>query len=201
MVVTSVAIPPAAVWHRLRGEARSRSLRRDVPAAVLFDRDGTLIRDVPYNGDPALVEPMPGAAEALDRLRTTGVAVGVVSNQSGVARGLLTQADVDAVNGRVDDLLGPIDTWAVCTHGPDDRCGCRKPAPGLVLQAARVLGVMPERCAMVGDIGSDVVAARAAGARAILVPTAVTRPEEVADAPEVATDLTDAVDRLLGRDR
>jgi HAD superfamily hydrolase (TIGR01662 family) len=68
---------------------------------VLFDRDGTLIVDVPYNGDPARVVPMPGARAALDRLRAAGVRVGVVSNQSGIARGLLTRAQVEAVNARM----------------------------------------------------------------------------------------------------
>jgi D-glycero-D-manno-heptose 1,7-bisphosphate phosphatase len=167
------------------------------PAAVLFDRDGTLVRDVPYNGDPARVEPMPGARRALARLRARGIPTGVVSNQSGVARGLVTPEAVDAVNARVEELLGPLGPWAICPHGPEDGCACRKPAPGLVLEAARALGVPPERCALVGDIGADVEAARAAGARGVLVPTPVTRPEEVAAAAEVAEDLPAAVERLL----
>jgi histidinol-phosphate phosphatase family protein len=120
-----------------------------------------------------------------------------VSNQSGVARGLLTRAEVDAVNRRVEELLGPIGTWLVCPHGPEDGCGCRKPRPGMVLEAAARLGMPAYRCAVVGDIGTDLEAARAAGARGILVPTAVTRPQEVAAAPEVAADLEAAVDRLL----
>jgi histidinol-phosphate phosphatase family protein len=165
--------------------------------AVLFDRDGTLVHDVPYNGDPARVRPVPGARAALDRLRAAGVAVGVVTNQSGVARGVLTPEQVEAVNRRVEELLGPFAAWAVCPHGPDDGCACRKPAPGLVTDAARRLGVDPRECALVGDIGADVDAAIAAGARPILVPTPLTRPEEVAAAPEVANDLGEAVDRLL----
>jgi histidinol-phosphate phosphatase family protein len=169
--------------------------------AVLYDRDGTLVRDVPYNADPDLVEPVPSATYAVRTLRRHGVRLGVVSNQSGVARGLLGAADVAAVNGRVDHLLGPFDTWQVCPHGPDERCTCRKPAPGLVREAAARLGVRPQECAVIGDIGSDVLAARAAGARGVLVPTAATRPEEVRDAPEVAADLREAVDRLLGVDR
>jgi HAD superfamily hydrolase (TIGR01662 family) len=165
--------------------------------AVLFDRDGTLVHDVPYNGEPARVRPMPGARAALDRLRAAGVAVAVVTNQSGVARGLITADQVERVNRRVEELLGPFAAWAVCPHGPDDDCGCRKPAPGLVTDTARRMGVDPRECALVGDIGADVEAAAAAGARAILVPTPVTRPEEVAAAPEVAVDLQDAVERLL----
>ena len=164
---------------------------------MLFDRDGTLVRDVPYNGDPSLVEPMPGAREALDRLRAAGIPTAVVSNQSGIARGLLTRAQVDAVNARVEQVLGPLGPFFVCEHGPEDGCACRKPRPGMVLAAAAALGVPPAQCAVVGDIGADVGAARAAGARPVLVPTPVTRPEEVEDAPEVAADLPGAVALLM----
>jgi D-glycero-D-manno-heptose 1,7-bisphosphate phosphatase len=165
--------------------------------AVLFDRDGTLVIDVPYNGDPALVEPVPGATEALQRLRAAGLPIAVISNQSGVARGLLSPAEVDAVNLRVAELLGPFAGFWVCPHGPTDGCACRKPAPGLVLAAAAALGVAPGACAVIGDIGADVEAADAAGARGVLVPTAVTRPAEVSAAHEVAPDLATAVDLLL----
>lgn len=165
--------------------------------AVLFDRDGTLVVDVPYNGDPARVRPVAGAAEALERLRRAGLPLAVVSNQSGVARGWLTPEQVDAVNRRVDELLGPFVAFVVCPHGPAEGCGCRKPRPGMVLAAAARLGVRPDACAVVGDIGADVDAARAAGARPVLVPTDATRREEVAAAPEVAADLSAAADLLL----
>ena len=205
MLVTSVLIPPTASYHWAAGLLRVRRLLRDRtraprprPDAVLLDRDGTLIVDVPYNGDPAKVVAMTGARDALDRLRAAGVALGVVSNQSGVARGLLTLERLDAVNRRVEELLGPLGPWAVCPHGPDDGCACRKPAPGLVLRAAAALGVDPARCAVVGDIGADVEAARAAGARPVLVPTPRTRPEELEAAPEVAPDLRAAVELLIG---
>ncbi|WP_257234589.1 HAD family hydrolase [Streptomyces sp. JV178] len=163
------------------------------PEAVLFDRDGTLVADVPYNGDPERVEPLPTAREAVATVRARGVPVGVVSNQSGVARGLLTYRQVDAVRRRVDALFGPFDVWAVCPHGPDDGCGCRKPAPGLVLAACARLGVRASRTIVIGDIGSDLAAARAAGARGVLVPTPVTRPEEITGADHVAADLATAV--------
>ena len=175
--------------------------RRRALEAVLFDRDGTLIVDVPYNGDPAKVEVVPGAADALGRLRDAGLALAVVSNQSGVARGWLTVEQVDAVNRRVEELLGPFVTFVVCPHGPSDGCECRKPRPGMVLAAAARLGVRPEQCALVGDIGADVEAALAAGARPVLVPAPDTRPEEVAAAPEVAPDLLAAADLLLASAR
>lgn len=207
MLVTSALMPSVAAAHGLGGLVRRRRLlgggtRRQQPAgtvqAVLLDRDGTLVSDVPYNGDPSRVQPMPGAREALDRLRAAGLPLAVVSNQSGVARGLLEPAQVDAVNRRAEQLLGPIGEWLWCPHGPDEGCACRKPSPGLLIEAAGRLGVEPSRCVMIGDIGADAQAARAAGARAILVPTARTRREEIDAAQEVAGDLGAAVDRILG---
>ncbi|WP_432573107.1 HAD-IIIA family hydrolase [Kineococcus sp. SYSU DK005] len=205
MLLTSAAIPPAAVWHRVRAELR---WRRTPPApwpppvrAVLFDRDGTLVHDVPYNGDPELVEPVDGAAQALARVRAAGLRTGLVSNQSGVARGLITREQVGAVNDRLAALLGPFDTVQVCTDGPGAPSSHRKPEPGMVLDAARALGVLPAECLLVGDIGADVEAALSAGARAVLVPTPVTLPAEVEAAPVVAATLPGAVDLALAAAR
>lgn len=167
--------------------------------AVLLDRDGTLIEDVPYNGDPEKVRPVPGARAALDRLRAAGLRLAVVTNQSGLARGYFTEAQMRAVHVRVEELLGRFDAWLVCPHDDADGCDCRKPAPGLVHAAARELDTSPSRCVLVGDIGRDVVAALAAGAAGVLVPTPVTRPEEVAAAGWVATDLPSAVHEILRR--
>jgi histidinol-phosphate phosphatase family protein len=197
-VPSSVAIPFAATWWWLFGLVRAWRLTRKRPRAVLFDRDGTLVEDVPYNGDPRLIRARPGAREALDRLRTAGVRLAMVTNQSGIARGLLTDEQVRAVNAKVEELVGPFDATLYCGHGPDDGCSCRKPRPGLLLEAARRLGVRPADCAVVGDIESDVVAARNAGARGVLVPNQATRSDEVARAKEVALNLERAVDRLLG---
>lgn len=135
----------------------------------MFDRDETLVVDVPFNGDPARVEPAPNARALLDRLRAAGFRVAVVSNQSGVGRGYITAEQVDAVNRRIDELLGPFDGFFVCPHAPEDACECRKPKPKLILDAARALGVDPARCYVVGDRESDVEAARNAGALAIKV--------------------------------
>ena len=192
MLTTSVAIPPAATWHWTRALLRrpspaARSGR--LPAAVLVDRDGTIVKDVPYNGDPDRVEPMPGAAAALQRLRRAGIPIAVITNQSGIGRGLIDRRAVDAVNARIEALLGPFDAWVVCPHTDADGCDCRKPEPGLVRQAARRLGVSPAGCVVIGDIGADMGSALAAGARAILVPTRQTRPEEVRAAPRCAPTL------------
>ena len=199
MLATSALIPPLATGHFLRGAVQHRRVRpwRGLPDLVLFDRDGTLVRDYPYNGDPALVTPVPGAREAVDALRARGVRVGVVSNQSGVARGLITRAQVDACMARLEELLGPFDTLQVCPHGPDDGCSCRKPAPGMVKAACAELDVDPARCVVVGDIGADVEAAVAAGASGILVATPVTRRAEVEAAPRRAATITEAVEQVL----
>lgn len=169
--------------------------------AVLCDRDGTLVVDVPYNRDPEQVRPMPTVRRGLERLRAAGIATAIVSNQSGVARGLLRAEDVERVNRRVDELLGPFDVTLWCPHGPDDGCRCRKPAPGMVEDAARHLGVDVTRCVVVGDIAADVEAAQAAGAWGILVPTDRTRPEEVAAARWTATTFEAAIDQVLRTDR
>jgi HAD superfamily hydrolase (TIGR01662 family) len=202
MISTSVLIPPAASWFWLRALADRRIAAGgrwpiSRPAAVLLDRDGTLVRDVPYNGDPSAVSPMPGARRALDRLRAAGIPVAVITNQSGIGRGLLTEAEVAAVNAQIEALLGPFDGWFVCPHTDEAGCGCRKPAPGLIRQAAAELGVSAGDCVVIGDIGSDVGSAAAAGAASILVPTEQTRREEVASAPLRAADLAEAVDLVL----
>lgn len=208
MVATSVAIPPLAVGWWLVGMARhlgrvaawspgEHSSAASPVAAVFFDRDGTLIDDVPYNGDPSLVRPRPGADRALERLRSRGVPIAMVSNQSGVGTGRITLDQVHDVNGRTTELLGPFDAVLVCPHAATEGCACRKPQPRMLLDAAERLRVDPRRCVMVGDIGTDILAAQGAGARAVLVPTGVTRSEEIVAAPAVAADLEQAVTMIL----
>ncbi|NYJ05911.1 HAD-IIIA family hydrolase [Petropleomorpha daqingensis] len=199
MALTSAAIPPLATWHWLKGVVQHRGVQtwRGLPDLVLFDRDGTLVHDFPYNGDPDWVRPVDGAREALDRLRARGVRVGVVSNQSGVARRLITTEQVEACNARLAELLGPFDVIRYCPHGPDDGCACRKPAPGMVKDACAELGVDPARCVVIGDIGADVDAASAAGAVGILVPTPVTRKSEVAAATRSVKTLAVGIENVL----
>jgi histidinol-phosphate phosphatase family protein len=210
MLATSAAIPLAASAWSLLGIFRlplllwrggpaedGREAPADRPDAVFFDRDGTLVVDVPYNGDPERVAAMPGAERALALLRDAGLGIAVVSNQSGVGRGLIDVDQVHAVNARAEELLGPLDGWHFCPHTEHDGCDCRKPAPGLVLAAAAALGLRPERCVVIGDIAADVQAAQAAGAAAVLVPTGATEAEDVRRAPRRAADIEAAVIGLL----
>lgn len=164
---------------------------------MLFDRDDTLIVDVPHNRDPAAVVPMLYAAEAVRRLRAADVRVAVVTNQAGIARGAVSVAEVALVNRKVDELVGAMDAWLVCPHEIDEACVCRKPQPGLVLRAAALLGVEVRSCIVIGDMLTDVEAARAAGASGILVPTSKTPSTAIPPDVLVAPTLRAAVDRIL----
>lgn len=136
--------------------------------ALFLDRDGTLISDVGYPRDPALVEPLPGAFAALRALQARFALV-IVSNQSGIGRGLITTAEAAAVHARVVELFGEAGVAFAgayyCPHDPGAGCACRKPAPGLLLDAARELGIELAGSIMLGDKPSDVAAGRAAGCR------------------------------------
>jgi D-glycero-D-manno-heptose 1,7-bisphosphate phosphatase len=129
--------------------------------ALFVDRDGTLITDAGYPRDPALVELLPGAADALREL-SGSFALVIVSNQSGIARGLVSEAEARAVHDRVIDRFARA---YYCPHAPGDGCPCRKPAPGLLVDAARELGLDLASSIMLGDKPSDVAAGRAAGCR------------------------------------
>ncbi|HEX6470029.1 MAG TPA: HAD-IIIA family hydrolase [Streptosporangiaceae bacterium] len=201
MLAAGVVVPPVAVAHRLRGEVRARRARRPLPAAVLFDRDGTLIDRVSNNGGVDAIAAAAGAREALARLRHLGVPVGVLTSRPSVNGHALEPGEDAKVNDRVEALLGPFDVWEVCPHGPADTCTCRRPETGLITRAAASLGVAPEECVVIADVGDDVAAALAAGARGILVPTPRTGPEEVAVTDEVAADLATAVELAVDGER
>jgi D-glycero-D-manno-heptose 1,7-bisphosphate phosphatase len=134
--------------------------------ALLLDRDGTLIVDVGYPRDPAAIAPLPGAIDALRELAASFVLV-IISNQSGLGRGLITASEARAVHDRVIELFaaGGVRFAGAyyCPHAPDDACRCRKPAPGLLLDAARDLGLDLPSSILIGDRSSDLAAGRAAG--------------------------------------
>jgi histidinol-phosphate phosphatase family protein len=138
---------------------------------VAFDRDGTLIVDKNYLSDPAAVELLPGAREAVDALRAAGYGIVLVTNQSGVGRGYFSMRSVEDVNARLCELLGEFDGIYVCPHIPEESCYCRKPRPGMLVQASRELGFALRQCTVVGDKDVDVELARNAGARGVLVTT------------------------------
>ncbi len=143
--------------------------------AVLLDRDGAVIRDRNYLSDPDQVELLPGAANGLRRLSALGLALVLVTNQSGVARGYFSMDSVAAAHARLAELLAAeglaLDGVYFCPHGPHEDCDCRKPRPGLAEQAARDLSLDLSRSFVIGDKCSDVVLGRAVGACSILVRT------------------------------
>jgi D-glycero-D-manno-heptose 1,7-bisphosphate phosphatase len=145
--------------------------------AVFLDRDGTIVDDPGYLHEPDRVRLLPGAAEAIRRLNHAGYLVVVVTNQSGIARGLYTVADYRAVEKRLGELLAKhgahIDVSYFCPHHPQatDPCACRKPRTKLFLDAQAALGIDFKQSWWVGDRLSDVQPARTLGGKAILVAT------------------------------
>lgn len=150
------------------------------PKAIFLDKDGTLIEDVPYNVDPSRVRLLSGAAPGLRMLHDAGYRLFVISNQSGIARGRFAVEALRAVEERLRWLLAamgaPLAGFYYCPHHPAGtapeyarECLCRKPAPGLLLRAAREHHLALTRSWMVGDILDDVEAGRRAGCRTVLI--------------------------------
>jgi D-glycero-D-manno-heptose 1,7-bisphosphate phosphatase len=139
--------------------------------AVFFDRDGTLMEDVHYCGDPALVRVYPGVSEALMRLRAAGWAVFILTNQSGIGRGLITEDQYLEVQAEFLRQTGTVDGSYYCADGPDAPSERRKPAPGMLLDAAREHGIDLAESWMVGDKAVDVECGRRAGTHTIQVLT------------------------------
>lgn len=180
--------------------------------AVFLDRDGTMIEERGYLDRLDLVSPFPYTAESLVRLRHAGFAIVVVTNQAGVARGYFDEPFVRSVHAHLDALLGEAaapDAYYFCPHHPDGvvegyarRCRCRKPAPGMIEQAAADLGLDVARSFVVGDKWLDVGLANQAGARGILVRTgygeheADRAPADV-EAEAVVATLADAASYIL----
>lgn len=182
--------------------------------AILMDRDGTLIEEVNYLTRPEQVRLLPGAVQALRQAQDLGWRLAVVTNQSAVARGMLTEEGLAEVHRRLEDLLAEagvnLDGIYYCPHLADapvaayrSDCDCRKPKPGLLLQAARELGLDLSRSVMVGDTGKDLAAGRAAGCLTVLVLTGYGRSElaqwEGPPPDHVAPDLADAVRWVVGK--
>jgi D-glycero-D-manno-heptose 1,7-bisphosphate phosphatase len=139
--------------------------------AVFFDRDGTLIVDHGYLSSASQVEFVPDAVAVLQTLREHGFLLVVVSNQSGIGRGILTDDEAAAVDQRFQELLASsnisLDGIYYCPHAPEAGCDCRKPKPGLLRCAAEDLGIILAESYMVGDKISDCEAGRRAGCRPV----------------------------------
>jgi D-glycero-D-manno-heptose 1,7-bisphosphate phosphatase len=176
--------------------------------AVFLDRDGTLNREVDYLADPEAFELLPGVGPALVRLAEARFALVVVTNQSGVARGLLDEETLARVHARMHADLAAfgvtLDGVEWCPHHPEfgsPGCDCRKPSPGMILRAARRLDLDLPASWVVGDALRDLRAGEAAGTRSVLVRTGKGRIEE-RDAPpgtRVVDDLPAAVNLVLER--
>jgi D-glycero-D-manno-heptose 1,7-bisphosphate phosphatase len=173
-------------------------------AAAFLDRDGTLIEDVHYISRPDDVRLLPGVAAAVRRLNEAGVAVVVITNQSGIGRGIVTEADYAAVRERFESLLAAegarVDASYHCPHAPNVACDCRKPGAALYAQAIAEHHLDGARSYFVGDRLRDVEPARAFGGKGVLVPSPDTPVADYLRARDefaIATTLDAAVSRML----
>jgi len=172
---------------------------------VFLDRDGTLNPDPGYIGSPDQFELFSGVAAALARLTCAGARLVVVTNQSGVGRGLFSSTDLDAIHAKLRRLVheagGSLDAIYVCPHHPDDRCRCRKPETGMVDQAVRELGIDLSRSYFIGDHAKDMELAKRVGAKRVWVTTGehgeLARSESGEAAAVVAQSLDEAVTWIL----
>ncbi|HEY8609254.1 MAG TPA: HAD family hydrolase [Noviherbaspirillum sp.] len=148
--------------------------------AIFLDKDGTLVEDIPYNVNPALLELTWQAGQALQILQQLGYALFVVTNQAGVAKGLFTETALQPIHSRLAERLAQYGVslrgFYYCPHSPDGvvaryttECDCRKPMPGMLLRAAQEHGIDLSQSWMIGDILNDVEAGRRAGCRTVLL--------------------------------
>ena len=180
---------------------------KSLPDAVFLDRDGTLMEDAHYIKSPAQVRLLPGAAAAVRRINDAGIPAIVVTNQSGIARGIFTVADYEAVKKQFEHLLGAhgarIDASYYCPHHPgkDGPCSCRKPGTKMFEDAISDFKLNPAKVAYVGDRWRDVVAAKKLGGRGIMISSSMTNDEDrrraEADGLETAPSITEAVGMLF----
>ena len=172
---------------------------------AFLDRDGTVIVERNYLGDPAGVELLPGAADGMHRLVALGYGLVLITNQAGVGRGYYDESAVHAVHGRLTELLAAagliLDGVYYCPHHPDAGCECRKPKLGMFLQAQAELPVDVARSVMVGDKPSDIGFGKAVGLRTVLVETGYGAAHGAGvDADAVVPDLLAAAEWLATRE-
>ncbi len=176
---------------------------------VVLDRDGVINEDsTEFVRAPEDIRPLPGSLEAIARLSNAEYHVVVATNQSGLARGLFDIGTLNAIHDRLNHLLaaigGHVDAWFFCPHGPEAGCFCRKPRPGMLHDIAARLRTSLEGVPVVGDSMRDLEAARAVGARPVLVRTGNGRDLEATGAVlsgvQIHDDLAAFVDCELGHD-
>jgi D,D-heptose 1,7-bisphosphate phosphatase len=184
----------------------------DPERVVFLDKDGTLIEDLPYNVEPRRIRFALGARDAMRMLGSAGFGVVIVTNQSGVARGYFDESDLVAVEQHLRLELAslgvPLLGFEACPHLPFPDgvneyavdCECRKPKPGLILRAARKMGIDPVGRWLVGDTWMDVAAGRAVGCRTILVDRATGDAGHPAAGPDATvSDLRAAAEVILAQ--
>jgi D,D-heptose 1,7-bisphosphate phosphatase len=153
--------------------------------AVFFDRDGTINVDPGYIGNPASVQLYKGVTEGIFELKKAGFKIIVVSNQSGIARGLITKEDVEAVNKKINELLKEantqIDAFYYCPYHPDfstkEESECRKPSPKMIFEAAKEWNITLSESYVVGDAAVDVECGINAGIKTVLIKTTLSDEE------------------------
>ena len=166
--------------------------------AIFVDRDGTIIEDCDYCSDPNDVKIFPGAREALLRLKSKGFKLIIITNQSGIGRGLMTVEEYRAVDAEaLRQLDGLIEATYFCPDVPGQHSSCRKPAPGMILQAKREHGIDLSRSFFIGDKEIDVECGRNAGVRTIRVQTGFHNDTAHSTADWVAEDLPAAAEIIL----
>lgn len=171
--------------------------------AVFLDRDGTIIHDVGYPKDPNQVELLPGIIEALKILMGFDYKLILISNQSGIGRGIITVEEMNQVNAKLISILKEHEIYLsgiyYCPHTPEEQCHCRKPNPKMILNAAKELKINLSLSIMVGDKLSDIEAGRRAGCKAILLQN--DNLEEWDITPDfVASDWTEVLPFILKND-
>lgn len=172
------------------------------PFAIFVDRDGVIVRHIQgYATRWRDIHVLPGALDALAQLSRAGYRLFVLTNQSAVGRGLMTQQTLDDIHSRLSHLVrgkgGAIEAFLVCPHAPSDHCACRKPGAGLFHIAERDHGVRLVGSYMIGDSEADMIAAHEVGCTAILVLSGVAMPEDANLADVVTRDLLSAADHIL----
>ncbi len=180
------------------------------PLAVLLDRDGVINLDSPdYILTPEQWIPVPGSLHAIARLHKAGIAIAIVSNQSGLGRGMMDQNTFNAIHAKmmlaIENAGGFISHVSYCPHAPDEGCLCRKPKPGMVVDSLKACGVTADAAIMIGDSVRDMQAAHSAGVTGILVQsgygdaaTILQQSRQCMPAVTAFADLAGAVDHILG---